>query len=105
MANRLVWARVMRPRVPLVYLDLNHLIYLTRADAGDESVREGYRELLSAARSAAREGRVIFPLSGEHLWEMGGIRDPKQRKALANLMEELSVSSTFSGDPKSHSSK
>jgi hypothetical protein len=90
MAERLVWARVMRPRTPLVYLDFNHLIYLARVNSGEKPGPKGYRELFDAATLAVSEGRAVFPLSAEHLWEMGGVRDPRQRKHLADVMEELS---------------
>lgn len=90
MSNRLVWAQLMRPQIPLVYLDINHFIYLARATEGDEAAPHGYVELLAASRSAAREQRAVFPLSCEHLWELSAIRDPKQRTRIADVMEELS---------------
>jgi hypothetical protein len=88
-----VWPpRILRPPRPpaLVYLDLNHYIYLARAAAGDASVPSGYGALLEAARRAMGDGRAIFPLSATHYVEMSGIRDPAQRTAVANIMEELS---------------
>jgi hypothetical protein len=100
MANKLVWARVMRPRAPLVYLDLNHFIYLARVDAGDESVPGGYRELRAAARSAVCDRRAVFPLSSAHLWEMAAIKDQRQRKSVADMMEELSGFYYLLGRPK-----
>ena len=88
MATSLVGAQVGRPRVPLVYLDLNHFILLARARNG--TAPEGYANLLSAALGAASEGRVVFPLSGEHLQEMYEITDPRQRVDVADVMETLS---------------
>ncbi len=90
MAGKLIWAQVMRPRSALVYLDLNHFIYLARADTGAGGAPKGYPELLNSARSAVRDMRAVFPLSGEHLWELSAIKDPQQRKHLADVMEELS---------------
>ncbi len=100
MATPLVWARVMRTQAALVYLDLNHFIYLARVRAGDDSVPSGYPALLDAAMSARRDRRAIFPLSSEHLWEMGGIKDPTQRRNLADVMEELSGFHYLLGRPE-----
>ena len=98
-ADRLVWARVMRPQVPLVYLDLNHLIYLARANVDPSTAPKGYPELLAAARAAVQEKRAVFPLSGEHLFEFTGIKDPKQRKNIADVMEVLSGFGYLLGRP------
>jgi hypothetical protein len=87
-----VWPpRVLRPPRPpaLIYLDLNHYIYLARAAAG-EAVPDGYGNLLQAARTARRRGRAVFPLSATHYVEMSGVQDPRQRVAVAAVMEELS---------------
>ena len=89
-ADRLVWAQVVRPQMPLVYLDLNHFIELARARVDLSMARPGYSELLDATRRAARERRVLFPLSGQHLWEMSAITSPQQRHDVADVMEELS---------------
>lgn len=88
-ASNLVWANVCRPIVPLVYLDLNHFIYLARAQS-EAGSNAAYRRLWEAALAAATERRALFPLSGEHLFEMYGIKDPKQRRCLADVMERLS---------------
>ena len=88
----LIWpARIARPptRPALVYLDLNHFIYLARVAAG-LSAPLGYVELLDECRSAFARGHAIFPLSGTHYIEMSGIADPAQRKDVARIMEELS---------------
>jgi hypothetical protein len=89
----IVWPpRILQPSRPpaLVYLDLNHYIYLARAAAGDATVPSGYGSLLEAARRARGDGRAIFPLSATHYVEMSGIRDPAQRTAVADIMEDLS---------------
>jgi len=90
MADKLVWASVMRPSIPLVYLDLNHLIYLAKAKVGHDNTPDGYKELLAAATSAARDGRALFPLSGQHVFEISAIKDPKQRANIADVIESLS---------------
>src|SRR2546430_7559385 len=79
MTEELVWANVMRPRIPLVYLDLNTIIYIARAHSGDTKVPGSYVDLYTAALRAKFEQRAMFPLSGEHLWEISKITDPKQR--------------------------
>jgi len=88
-AERLVWANVTRPTVPLVYLDLNTIIYFARESNGKGGPR-GYGELLETVRQAKREGRALFPLGESHLWEVSKIVDPKQRTQLAGILEELS---------------
>lgn len=90
MADRLVWAEVVRPQMPLVYLDMNHLIELARALVDVSMARPGYSLLLGATRQAVRERRAMFPLSGAHLWEISAIKSPHQRNHLADIMEELS---------------
>lgn len=90
MTEDLVWANVMRPRTPLVYLDLNTIIYIARALNGDTNVPGSYIDLYMAARRAKCEQRAVFPLSGEHLWEISKITDPKQRGDLADILETLS---------------
>jgi hypothetical protein len=79
MTEELVWANVMRPRIPLVYLDLNTIIYIARARSGDTKVPGSYVDLYPAALRAKFEQRAMFPLGGEHLWEISKITDPKQR--------------------------
>lgn len=90
MTEELVWANVMRPRIPLVYLDMNTIIYIARALAGNTAVPRGYAGLYEAARRAKLEQRAMFPLSEEHLWEMMKIASPKQRRDLADVFETLS---------------
>lgn len=90
MSEELVWANVMRPRIPLVYLDLHTIIYIARALSGDTQVPASYIGLYQAALRAKLEQRAMFPLSGEHLWEISKITDPKQRVDLADILEALS---------------
>lgn len=100
LADRLVWPRLVRPRRPLVYLDLNHFICMARAIAADPKTPAGYGELFEAARAAIEEERIIIPLSGEHLFEMAAIKDPKQRNDLADVMEVLSGFQYLLGRPE-----
>jgi hypothetical protein len=88
----IVWPlRVVQPARPpaLVYLDLNHCIYLARTAAG-LTAPDGYDDLHRAAIAARRQSRAVFPLSGTHYMEMSGILDPAQRTAVAEMMEDLS---------------
>lgn len=89
LAEQLVWANVTRPPAPLVYLDLNSIIYFARGISGKGGPK-GYGELFEASTRAKREGRAIFPLGEAHLWEVSKIIDPKQRTQLATILEELS---------------
>lgn len=72
-----------------VYLDLKDWILLARADRG-QSTPTGYPELLASARRARTADTALFPLSQTHYLEMSGIADPKQRRAVAAVMGELS---------------
>jgi hypothetical protein len=99
-ADALVWARVMRPPIPLVYLDLNHFIYLAKTNVGIDAAPNGYPELLKAATDAVREKRALFPLSSEHIFELTAIKDPKQRKHIADVMEALSGFGYLLGRPE-----
>ena len=86
----LVWARVLRPAVPLLYLDLNHLIGLARVTTGAASATAAYRDLLESVERAVRERRVMVVLSGDHLYEILAIADPRQRRDIAEVAEALS---------------
>lgn len=110
MADELVWARVTRPPVPLVYLDLNHYIQLAKAklaatgasgnDKRPTIVLPGYADLLDAARRAKAEGRAMFPLSSVHFMEVAHrVPSPRQRGHVADVMEELSDFAYLLGRP------
>ena len=85
-----MWANVMRPRIPLVYLDLNSIICIARGLAGESSVHPAYSRLYNAAIVAKSEQRAAFPLGEAHLWEISKIKDPRQRNDLADVAEALS---------------
>ena len=87
----LLWPDLLRlppETVRIVYLDLCHWIYLAKAVSGH---REGksFVGVLEACRAAQSAGTAIFVLSETHYHEMGKIKDPKQRRAIADVMEEL----------------
>jgi hypothetical protein len=96
-----------RPRtaelVPLVYLDLNHWVNLTRARLG-RSGTAAHRELLDELEPAVAAGRVTVPLSGTHYIELSRIRDPRQRAEVALTMGGLSryAALTWRGDLLRH---
>lgn len=75
------------PRV--VYLDLNHWIGLAKAATRHRDAGQ-YVALLDIARRRKADGSARFVLSGQHYMEMSLIRDPRQRRHLATVMEELS---------------
>lgn len=68
-----------------VYLDLNHWIGLAKAATGHPD-GDRHRDALEALRRS----RPVFPLSTLHYMEMAAIADPRQRFAVAAVMEELS---------------
>jgi hypothetical protein len=72
---------------PLVYLDMNHWIFLAQAATGHANGGR-YQKALDALRRAA--GRVAIPLASVHYMEIEGNRDARQRSDLTRLMEELS---------------
>lgn len=109
-AEELVWANVLRPPVPLVYLDLNHYIQLAKAsraasgqangNARGIKVLPGYTDLLQAARRAKADGRAMFPISSVHFMEVAhSVPSPRQRGHVADLMEELSDFAYLPGRP------
>lgn len=89
MAQELVWARVMRPRIPLVYLDLNHLVGMARVQTRHPKAEPMYGRLFDSARRASTEHRAMFPLSESHVWEIAKIADPRQRGNVVDVVEAL----------------
>jgi hypothetical protein len=94
-----VWAPVMRPLAPLLYLDINHYIELARV-AGGKSTPAGYERLFHEVKRAVTQERVVVVLSSEHPYEMLGIKDPKQRAAVAAVMEEVAKFRYLLGGPE-----
>jgi hypothetical protein len=87
-----IWpsSRLFRPSldIKIVYLDLNHWIYLAKAATGHP---DGARHLvaLETLRRARASGKFIFVLSGTHHMEIEGIKSPRQRRDITDVMEEL----------------
>ena len=95
----LVWPeRLVSPNrpPPLLYLDLNHWIGLSKASIEH---RDGgkYVDLLRAAGTATQTGRVQIVLTASLFEELSSIRDPRQRRGLAEVIEELSDFNYLSG--------
>lgn len=99
--NDVVWPALLVPpqRPPaIVYLDQNHFVNLAKVVAG-KPTRDGYPELLAAARNALSSGRAVFPLSATHLMETSNVGDAKRRADVANMMAELSGFNYLLGRP------
>jgi hypothetical protein len=91
-SDRYAWPPLLLrpPRPPvLVYLDMNHWIGLAKAATGHPSGAP-HQEVLAQCRAARTGGLALFPLSSTHYMEMANIRDPRQRRDIAQVMEELS---------------
>jgi hypothetical protein len=81
---------VLPPRPPkLVYLDLNHWIALSKANAGHRD-GERYRELLAACTDAVKRKAAVFPLSDSLYFEVSKIPVYRQRRNLREVIERLS---------------
>lgn len=90
-APALVWPRLLElpsDTVNVVYLDLNHWIYLAQAFVG-HSKGSAFTKALEACRAARAADTAVFVLSGSHYHEMLKIEDPAQRRDIADVMEEL----------------
>jgi hypothetical protein len=72
----------------LVYLDLNHWISFAQAATGHPSGAR-FVDTLNACKAAKSAGAASFVLSGTHYMELNKIKDPAQRRAIADVMEEL----------------
>jgi hypothetical protein len=86
-----IWPpRLYRPSYDhkLVYLDLNHWIYLAKAATG-HSDGPKHEPALAALREAKASGKFLFVLSGTHYMEMEGIKSPRQRRDITDVIEEL----------------
>lgn len=90
-APELTWPRMRRPTAPfqMVYLDLNHWIALAQAYSGHPHGTQ-FAGALSACRHARANRTAIFPLASPHYVEVSKIKDPRQRRDLQIVMEELS---------------
>ena len=93
----LVWPRLLElpsDTINVVYLDLNHWISLAQASVG-HSQGHSFVRALHACRAARSAGTAAFVLSGTHYFESSKIKDPAHRRALADVMEELTDFATL----------
>lgn len=82
-----------------VYLDQNKWIDLSRAHHGDP-LGAPFQAVLSAASLAVSDGTASFPLSAGHYFETWKQRKGDPRRALAEVMSNLSQHRTI-GDQRS----
>src|ERR1700721_3434156 len=80
--------------VNIVYFDLNHWISLAQASVG-HSQGTPFVKTFEACRAARSAGTAVFVLSSTHYVEMLKIKDPRQRREIADVMEELSDFATL----------
>lgn len=86
-----VWPKALiRPERPprLLYLDLNHWIGLSKAATGRPDGGR-YDNLLTALDAATGHHRVRIVLSSSLYWEISKNEDPRQRRALADIIDRL----------------
>lgn len=96
----LIWpTELLLPHRPprLLYLDLNHWIELARAQQG--SGQKSYEDLLDALRASIQAGGVQVVLSGSLFREVSKVTSQAQRKALKDLVAELSDFTYLAGLP------
>lgn len=99
MAKDLVWANVLRPRLPLCYLDLNHIINMAISLVDPGKAPAGSRDLYDSAKRAADERRAVFPMSATHVLEVSKIANHDRRVALTAVFEQLSGFQYMLGRP------
>ena len=87
---------LLRPSPPpeLVYLDMNHWINLAQAATGHPN-GAAHLEALEICKAARASNTALFPLAAAHYFEMAKIKDPRQRRDVAAVMEELSSFATL----------
>lgn len=97
----LVWPRTVKfpsPDVAIVYLDLNHWIRLAQTATGHSEGR-AFVQVLDSCRRARETGAAVFVLAATHYFEMLKIKDPAQRRAVADVMEDLTQFATLLSRP------
>lgn len=73
----------------LVYLDLNHWVSLSKAQAGHRA-GDQFNDVLAACGEAVSRGAAMFPLSDSIYFEVSKIGTYRQRRDLREVMERLS---------------
>ena len=92
-----IWPSLLKlpsANVSIVYFDLNHWISLAKASVGHPE-GTSFVETLDACRVARSAGAALFVLSSTHYVEMLKIKNPEQRREVADVMEELTDFSTL----------
>jgi hypothetical protein len=96
-AAQLIWPPLLElppADMLIVYLDLNHWVGLAQALAGHPK-GAAHGDVLESCRAARSAGKALFVLSGTIYAEVQKIKDPMQRRRLAEVMEELTDFSTL----------
>lgn len=96
-----IWPeQLVQPKRPplLVYMDLNHWINLSRANILPKGSADPYQKLLTSCRAAISRQVVRFVIMDALYIEIAErIKNPRSRKNLAHLIEELTGFSTILG--------
>jgi len=91
-----VWPPMIRRHEgpPLVYLDLNQWVYLAQAASGHPHGAQ-QRPVLDDMRRLVAAGSLAVAISATTYMEMSAINDPRQRRDLAGVTEELTGFNTL----------
>lgn len=73
----------------LVYLDLNHWVSLSKANAGHAG-GNAFKDVLASCEEAASSGAAIFPIADSIYFEVSKIGTYRQRRDLREVIERLS---------------
>lgn len=96
-----IWPeQLVLPKRPplLVYLDLNHWINLSRANISPQATTHPYNKLLTSSRAAIERKAIRIVIMDALYAEIAErIKNPRSRKNLARLIEELTSFSTILG--------
>ena len=87
----LVWpSKLKLPAIgrPIVYLDQNHWISLAKASVGHVQGEE-FREALDTCVSSSKSGTATVVLGAAHYFELLKIENRRQRRDLADVMENV----------------
>ena len=74
------------PDVPIVYLDQLHWISLAQQLWAPDRVREPEREAAESLIGLARAQRIVLPVAGAHLTEMGPVVGRRRRDLAATIL-------------------